>query len=292
MRMRKYHGLGNDYLIMLPGDDMQELSIENIKLLCSQHYGACSDGVLTGPFMPGSFDFQDIAQKSGCGDCSQCLCALRIWNPDGSEAEKSGNGLRIFTRFLYDEGFVKLGEPFSMLTLGGIVTATVLDAEDRIRVDMGKVRFACRDFPAVPENRTTMQIQVNGEKLEYLAASVGNPHCIVLNTDASQETALKYGSAIENAEIFPYRINVQFLKVLGPHDIFINIWERGAGYTLASGSSASAAASVAKKLGFCESPITVHMPGGELMVEIDADWNIVQTGPVRAVYEMKWLGEL
>lgn len=291
MKMRKYHGLGNDYLIA--DETVWPLSLDSIILLCSAHYGAGSDGILAGPFLPGSADFKDIQEKAhvSADDASSCLCALRILNPDGSEAEKSGNGLRIFTRYLYDRGMALQDKPFKMLTLGGIVTATVLDAEDRIRVDMGGVRFTSEDFPCQGADDRTRHISVEGNELEFCAATVGNPHCVVLDTDATEETARKYGPHIETSELFPNRINVQFLKVLGKHDIFISIWERGAGYTLASGSSASAAAAVALRMGYCETPVKVHMPGGVLDVEIDANWDIVQTGPVRIVYEMSWLGE-
>ena len=293
MRMKKYHGLGNDYLVIAASELNGPLSEDAIRLLCSQHYGAGSDGILTGPFLPESDDFRDILSKAGVSpeSASGCLCALRILNPDGSEAEKSGNGLRIFTRYLYDCGMAALNKPFKMLTLGGVVTATVLEPQDRIRVDMGSVRFVSGDFPIQKESDRTCRMAVDGAELEFCAATVGNPHCIVLGTDASEETARRFGPLIETSELFPNRINVQFLKVLGKHDIFITIWERGAGYTLASGSSASAAASVAKRLGFCESPIKVHMPGGVLDVDIDVNWDIVQTGPVRVVYELNWLGE-
>ena len=290
MRMKKYHGLGNDYLVIDASELQAPLAKDAIRLLCSQHYGAGSDGILTGPFMPGSADFRDIAAKSGA-DAKGCLCALRILNPDGSEAEKSGNGLRIFTRYLYDIGIAKLNVPFKMLTLGGVVTATVLEPQDRIRVDMGNVRFVSEDFPGQRGADRTCRLNADGVDLEYCAATVGNPHCIVLNTDATEATARRLGPFIETSALFPNRINVQFLKVLGEHDIFITIWERGAGYTLASGSSASAAASVAKRLGFCKSPIKVHMPGGVLDVDIDENWDIVQTGPVRVVYELTWLGD-
>ena len=293
MRMKKYHGLGNDYLVMDAAELKAPLSEDATRLLCSPHYGAGSDGILTGPFMPQSLDFQDITKKSGVPKerADECLCALRILNPDGSEAEKSGNGLRIFTRYLYDCGIAKLGEPFKMLTLGGVVTATVLEPQDRIRVDMGNVRFVSSDFPMQREEDRTRRLTADGEELEFCAATVGNPHCVVLGTDATEETARRFGPCIETSPLFPNRINVQFLKVLGEHDIFITIWERGAGYTLASGSSASAAAAVAKRLGFCKSPIKVHMPGGTLDVDIDGKWDIVQTGPVRVVYELNWLGE-
>ena len=293
MRMKKYHGLGNDYLVIDASELEAPLSEDAIRLLCSPHYGAGSDGILTGPFMPGSADFRDIAAKSGVGldGAKGCLCALRILNPDGSEAEKSGNGLRIFTRYLFDCGIAKLNEPFKMLTLGGVVTATVLEPQDRIRVDMGNVRFTSGDFPCKSGDDRTCHIKADGVDLEFCAATVGNPHCVVLGTEATEDVARRFGPFIETSELFPNRINVQFLKVLGEHDIFITIWERGAGYTLASGSSASAAAAVAKRLGFCKSPIKVHMPGGVLDVEIDDKWDIVQTGPVRVVYELKWLGD-
>ena len=297
MRMKKYHGLGNDYLIINAQELHGPLSEAAIRLVCSAHYGAGSDGILTGPFMPGSADFEDIRQRSGVSSsqASDCLCALRILNPDGSEAEKSGNGLRIFTRYLFDCGMARLNVPFSMLTLGGKVTATVLDPEDGIRVDMGSVRFTSPDFPFQKAEETSCRIQAGGMEFQVCCATVGNPHCIVLDKTVDEANpegvARQYGPSLETAPLFPNRTNVQFLKVLGKHDIFISIWERGAGYTLASGSSSSAAAAVAKRLGLCESPIAVHAPGGILKVEIDDNWNIVQTGPVRVVYDLEWLGE-
>ena len=187
MRMKKYHGLGNDYLVIAASELEASLSEDAIRLPCSQHYGAGSDGILTGPFMPESADFCDIAAKSGVGadGAKDCLCALRILNPDGSEAEKSGNGLRIFTRYLYDCGIAKLNVPFKMLTLGGVVTATVLEPQDRIRVDMGNVRFVSEDFPIQSCEDRTCRLNADGKELEFCAATVGNPHCIVLNTDAT-----------------------------------------------------------------------------------------------------------
>lgn len=290
MKMRKYHGLGNDYLIIDASLLTAPLPVDSIRLLCSQHYGAGSDGILTGPFLPGSPDFIDIAAKAKvtADSLDKCICALRILNPDGSEAEKSGNGLRIFSRYLFDMGLVQKDIPFSMLTLGGIVTSTVHDPQNSIKVDMGKVFFQSPDFPSSPE--LIQNITAADTALRFCPASVGNPHCVVIDTDACKDTAEKYGPVLENHKLFPNRINVQFLKVLDKHNIFIQIWERGAGYTLASGSSASACAAVSAKLGYCQSPISVHMPGGTLNVEIHKDWIITQTGPVELVYELNWLG--
>ena len=188
MKMKKYHGLGNDYLIIDASELKGALSEAAIQLVCSAHYGAGSDGILTGPFLPGSPDFEDIRAKSGVSvnDAAACLCALRILNPDGSEAEKSGNGLRIFTRYLYDCGMARLNEPFSMLTLGGKVTATVLDPQDGIRVDMGGVRFISPDFPFQKAEDKTCKVTVDGNDFTVCCATVGNPHCIVLDKEVDE----------------------------------------------------------------------------------------------------------
>lgn len=294
LTMVKYHGLGNDYLVAKACDLPHSLTEENIRLICSQHYGAGSDGILTGPYLPASKDFEQIRQYANASqaEAAKCLCALRILNPDGSEAEKSGNGLRIFSRFLYDIGMVKLNEPFYLLTLGGIVCSTVIEPRTKIRVDMGKVAFTSKDFPQQQAADSTLKFDICNRELEYCCASVGNPHCVVIGTAADDATANTYGPHIETNQLFPNRINVQFMKPLNEHAIYMTIWERGAGYTLASGSSASAAASVAKRLGYCKSPIDVNMPGGVLHVEISDDWEIVQTGPVEIVYSLEWLGEL
>ena len=294
MKMRKYHGLGNDYLVISPEELTFNLSVENIQLICSQHYGAGSDGILTGPHTPDSDDFKDIVAKAYIPDeiASKALCALRILNPDGSEAEKSGNGLRIFSRFLYDMGYVSLNTPFTLLTLGGSVTATVLNDNGDIRVDMGTVAFRSQDFPGESDADGTRHITLNGKDIQYCPASVGNPHCVVLNQPATKKTALELGPLLENAPCFPNRINVQFLKVIDEHKIAIEIWERGAAYTLASGSSASACAAVAVKMGYCKSPVEVVMPGGILKLEVFPDWCLVQTGPTALVYELKWLAPL
>ena len=210
---------------------------------------------------------------------------MRIWNPDGSEAEKSGNGARIFTQYLYDRGLVRQNEPFPFATIGGIVTATVLEPFKAIQCQMGHIQFEHPDFPATQEGT---EIQLQGQILRYCPVSVGNPHCVVLNADVSQETALKFGPLLENAPRFPHRINVQFLQVLDEHNIRIEIWERGAGYTLASGTSSCASAAAAIRNGFCASPVTVHAPGGNLVVEIDKNWEARLTGPVAFVYTAIW----
>jgi diaminopimelate epimerase len=128
-------------------------------------------------------------------------------------------------------------------------------------------------------------ITLGEETFRFSGATIGNPHCVILVQDLSQELAKKYGPLLEVHPLFPNRTNVQFLKVLGRNNIKIEIWERGAGYTLASGSSSSAAAAVARKLGMCDSQITVHMPGGEISISVDEDFGIVMVGAVARIAE-------
>ncbi len=294
MYLWKYHGLGNDYLVAEPGNLRRELSEDFIRLLCHRHYGAGSDGILLGPVWPWMPDFKKIVE-SNSGVCqleNDLLCGLRIFNPDGSEAEKSGNGLRIFARHLYERHGLQKGQAQNLLTLGGQVTVTVHDPRESIEVTMGEVTFNSRKIPMTGPEREAVneEIEVNGRKFRFCAASVGNPHCVVLDVaeEVSADFARKYGPYLENAPIFPQRTNVQFLRVLGAHDLAMEIWERGAGYTLASGSSASATAAAAVRLGMCKSPVTVHMPGGKLKVQIDANQQVTQIGPVKKVGCFAW----
>lgn len=269
MRYFKYHGLGNDYLVLDPKEVGRDLTKVEVELICHRNYGAGSDGILWGPLEAGGADF-----------------GLRIFNPDGSEAEKSGNGLRIFSRYLYDQGLVK-SEPFTISTPGGIVRSKVHPGGQLIDVEMGKVSFDAQKIPVsgLSGEVINQSIRILERDFVYCAATIGNPHCVLPLDDISAVLAKTYGPHIEVDARFPNRTNVQFLKVLGRNDIQIEIWERGAGYTLASGSSSSAAAAVARRLGLCDERITVHMPGGLLAITVHDDYSIEMTGPVTRVAE-------
>jgi diaminopimelate epimerase len=213
---------------------------------------------------------------------------LSIYNPDGGEAEKSGNGLRIFSRYLHDIGCVE-NAPFSIWTKGGIVKSRVRD-DGLIAVDMGRVSFMSDRIPVLPmepsREMLNERITVNGREYTCCAATIGNPHCILPMDEVSEALAREIGPAIEHDPRFPNRTNVQLLKILDRKNIRIEIWERGAGYTLASGSSSSAAAAVARKLGLTDSDVTVHMPGGNLRISIADDYAIRMTGPATRVGDM------
>jgi len=269
MRFVKYHALGNDYIVWDPAHAGKKLTPSRIRLLCHRNYGVGSDGVLLGPLESPDQDF-----------------SVRIFNPDGSEAEKSGNGLRIFSRYLWDQGMVQ-EDPFSIRTPGGTVTARVTKRGREVIIDMGRLSFDSTLIPVEGPPREVINetILVNGEELRFCAATIGNPHCVVLRNEVSPEDAKKWGPLIEIDPRFPNRTNVQFMKILDRRNIQIEIWERGAGYTLASGTSSSAAAGVARKLGLCDPRISVHMPGGTIRIAISSEFLISMSGPVTRIAE-------
>jgi len=268
-RFSKYHALGNDYLVIDPLEFAADLDPALIQRICHRNYGVGSDGILLGPLESGEGDF-----------------GLRIFNPDGSEAEKSGNGLRIFSRYLWDRGLVR-EKAFTVMTLGGKVESVVKDGGRTVTVQMGRASFDSTRIPVTGQPREVLNenMTVAGETLRFCAATVGNPHCVVLREQVSEEQARRWGPLIEQDSRFPNRTNVQFMKVLDRSHIQIEIWERGAGYTLASGSSSSAAAAVAYRLGLCGGQITVRMPGGDLDIRISEDFSIQMTGPVTKIAE-------
>lgn len=278
MKFFKYHALGNDYLVLDPKDFPLGLTTEKIKRICHRNFGVGSDGILWGPLPSTS---------------KKAPFALRIYNPDGSEAEKSGNGLRIFSRFLWERKLAQ-SETFAIETLGGVVHAIVMQNGKSVQVEMGKVTFWSDEIPVAGPRREVLRedIRAGDKTFSFCAAAIGNPHCVVPLPDISAALAERYGPLLEVHPNFPNRTNVQFMKVLDRKSIQIEIWERGAGHTLASGSSSSAAAAVAHKLGLCDAAITVHMPGGALAIQIGTDFSILMTGPVTKVCEGVMLEEM
>ncbi len=259
----KYHGLGNDYLIYDCNKNAVVLKKEHIQLICHRNFGIGSDGILIGPV------FEDNKIK------------VRILNPDGSEAEKSGNGVRIFAKYLKDSGYVK-DSKFRLSTLGGDVEVSYLnETGTRIEVYMGKVSFYSKDIGAVGISGEMIGVPLQFGDKEYkcTCVSIGNPHCVILMEDISKELVCDIGKYSETDPYFPNRINTQIVKVLDRNNIQIEIYERGAGYTLASGSSSCAAAAAVHRLGIAEEDITVHMPGGNLDIKIWED-GIYMTGSV------------
>jgi diaminopimelate epimerase len=277
MRFAKYHALGNDYLVITPQEagDLPHHP-EAMQRLCHRNFGIGSDGILIGPIASPETQF-----------------GLRIFNPDGSEAEKSGNGIRIFSRWLWDHKFVT-EKPFQIWTRGGTVYVEVLDKGQIVKVEMGRASFESYFIPVAGPNREVVDeiLEVAGSMVHYCAVTIGNPHCVIRCDRVSTQLVKELGPLIEKDSRFPNRTNVQFMEIRDQHHIYIEIWERGAGYTLASGSSSCAAAAAAVRLGLCQSPITVLMPGGSLEIEIKPGNHVTMVGGVTRVAEGEIFDEI
>jgi diaminopimelate epimerase len=268
----KGHGLGNDYIVLNQTDLPGTLSEATIVRLCDRNWGIGSDGILV--LVP--------ARQADFG--------LRIFNPDGSEAEKSGNGLRIFAKYLWDHGHTKK-DTFTVETKGGVVECRCQVRNGRVKfvtVEMGRVTFRAAEIPMTGPDREVVDVSLplpGGPTLTVTAVALGNPHCVVFVERLDVGECRRLGPLIERHPAFPSRTNVQFAQVSPGNMLDILIWERGAGYTLASGSSSCGAAAAAVKTGRADhGRVSVRMPGGELVVEVRRDWSLRLEGPVEEVY--------
>ena len=267
----KYHALGNDYFVMDPLKTPFEVDGKFVKRLCDRHRGAGSDGLLLGPLEPGE-PFR-----------------LRIFNPDGGEAQRSGNGLRIFAQYLKDAGYIQ-GDQGLITTSAGEVRATFLPG-GLIEVDLGEPSFLAGDLPFTgvgpQEEILAFPLVLEGETVAIHGVSVGNPHAVVLAGPSTPGRARRLGPQIEHHPLFPERVNVQFVEVINRSTLRIEIWERGAGYTQASGTSSSAVAAVCRRRGLVGDEVEVRMPGGSLRVRFQGE-RILLAGPVSHVFEGIW----
>ena len=269
----KGHGLGNDYIVVDPADLDFQLNARNVRALCDRHRGIGADGVLA------------------LAPSERAHFGVRIYNPDGSEAEKSGNGLRIFANYLFATRRTRR-RAFRVETPGGIVAVSLREGDagdvERVKVVIGHASFRPQLLPCtldVPE-LVEQPLRVAGRDLRFSGVSIGNPHCVVFGNAGGEWTRddlLELGPALEEHEIFPQRTNVQLATMTGPRTLSILIWERGAGETLSSGTSACAAAAAGVRLGLVKTPVAVHAPGGGLEVTVDAQFDLTLDGEVAEV---------
>ena len=246
MRFSKWHGLGNDYLLVERAALDVPLTPERVKRICDYHFGVGSDGIL------------EVVSANGAE------AEIVIWNPDGSTAELSGNGTRIAARWLARRS----GEDSVRIRVGPREVSARLQGH-QVELDVGEVTVG------EPE---TLDV---GEELEFTPVSVGNPHAVI-QLVPNRDDLLRLGPLVENHQRFPERTNVQLVRVDGPHELTVGVWERGAGETLSSGTSSVAAAAAAVARGWCQSPVTVHLAGGDLTVEL-ADGEARLTGPAQEI---------
>ncbi|MGA7911071.1 MAG: diaminopimelate epimerase [Candidatus Dormiibacterota bacterium] len=260
----KYQALGNDYLVLdLPGplDEVVPL----LPLLCDRNLGLGSDGLL-------AFD--------------PAAMIVRIFNPDRSEAQKSGNGLRITAAHAVLEHGA--GDRFELRTADRANAVRVLardGAEVSSEIDIGRPSFKAADLPARFEGEPgRVHLDTPAGGVNAVLVSVGNPHCVVFGQPVTKQRCLELGPHLERHDAFPERTNVQLCEVIDRAHVRVEIWERGAGYTLASGTSASAVAAACMREGLVGDHVTVKMPGGNLAVRRESSGNLVQSGPARRVY--------
>jgi diaminopimelate epimerase len=251
MRFEKWHALGNAYLLIERTAE-PALTAMRVRRLCDVRLGIGADGVL------------EVTVRDGS------RAVIRIWNPDGSTAELSGNGTRIAAAWLLREtGATEVEIDTGERT----VRATRTGRDGIVRQELGQTLVS-------PDE----EVDVAGERLTVVPVDVGNPHAVVLRNELSRDDLLRLGPAIETHPRFPDRTNVQLARP-GPHDLVqVLVWERGAGETFASGSSAAAVAAAAVARGWCDSPVRIAMPGGELVVSIDRGGATLE-GPAEQICE-------
>jgi diaminopimelate epimerase len=250
----KYEALGNSYIVIDPSHSgLTEPDPQWIRRLCDTNHGIGSDGVLWGPVPLSRAD----------------VPGLRIFNSDGSEAEKSGNGLRIFARYLKDSG--RVSETFSIESSAGVINGKFLNS-GLIEIEMGQARLV--------GTRVSEELRVDSQSFEVTLVNVGNPHCVVFAGFEATSQIREWGPRIETHPRFPQRTNVQFVRVVSRDEVFAEIWERGSAYTQASGSSSCAVAFACFKRGLVDSRLRVKMPGGHLEIEVMDLETLKMTGPV------------
>ena len=260
----KYQALGNDYLVLdLPGPLDEVVAL--LPSLCDRHLGLGSDGLL-------AYDPQSMT--------------VRIFNPDRSEAQKSGNGLRITAAHaVLVHG---AGERFELRTADRANPVRVLSTdgtEITTELDIGRPSFRAADLPASFDGEPEqVELETPAGRVEAVLVSVGNPHCVVFGQRVTKERCLELGPHLEHHPAFPERTNVQLCEVVDRARVRAEIWERGAGYTLASGTSASAVAAACMRRGLVDDRVTVTMAGGDLALRREASGNLIQSGPARRVY--------
>jgi diaminopimelate epimerase len=283
MKLAKWHGLGNDYLVLeeaaLPGP----LTTEAIVTLCDRHFGVGSDGVLL--------------QCAPTGAVPGAVTRMRIFNPDGSESEMCGNGIRIFARYLESNNAVPAGSEFTVETLAGPISPRLL-GDGMVRVDMGRARFSSASIDSA---RLGLQpgtavvnaaLEVGEVAFRFTFVDVGNPHCVIVVEDPAAVHLPSVGAAIEHHPLFPNRVNVEFIRPEADGSVRMRVWERGVGETQACGTGATAVGAAAVRLGLAKSPVMVRLLGGDLNIEvIDAGdpavsdgWRVFKTGPAEEIF--------
>ncbi len=261
----KMHGCGNDFIIvdcMARGQaGLEELA----QRLCHRRFGVGADQLLT-------------VRPSKVADFK-----MEIYNADGGQVEMCGNGIRCFARYVYTRGLTQKKE-LEVETLAGVIRPRIKG--DQVEVDMGEPILEGRNIPVNADGKImNYPLEVEGQKYSVFCVSMGNPHCVLYVDDPDQLDLERIGPSFENHPFFPNRINTEFVKVLGPHEVRMRVWERGAGETWACGTGACAVGVVGALTGKTERKLTVHLLGGDLVIEWRSDNRVYMTGPAEEVFQ-------
>lgn len=268
IRLKKYQGLGNDYLVYDAIENGRKLTDRQAELLCRRNFGVGADGICCG-----------TREADG-------TFRAAIYNPDGSEAAYSGNGVSIFAKYLWDAGYVQEKKLRLLTAAGETEVEFVAPEEGTMTVTIGKAEFMSDKIPVacVGEREWINEpMQFAGKWYNATCLSVGNPNCVIMTEDVTAVNARKLGPYVENADCFPDRMNLQLCHVTDRKTLKVETYERGAGYTKSSGTGACAAAATAYRLGLADRNVTVEMPGGSFKVEIQEDGTIRMSGKVEFV---------
>ncbi len=277
MKFTKFHGAGNDFILIdaraLPYMDWPAIAIR----MCDRHFGIGADGII-------------LALHS-----QQSALRMRILNPDGSEAEMCGNGIRCLAKYAIEEHLVApANNRLEIETVAGILTTEVFGGEsiERVRVDMGAPRFEPRDLPMAIEAKgpvVDFPLQANGASIPITCVSMGNPHAVFFQEEPVQAYPLEtIGPLVEHHPLFPQRVNYEVARVLSRRRIELRVWERGAGQTLACGTGACAVAVAARLKGLIDDSVEVLLPGGTLSIEWPGHGQVFLTGPAERVFAGEW----
>jgi len=272
MHFAKWQGLGNDYIIVESAEVPATLTTEAIGLLCDRHLGVGGDGILV--HLPPSGAIPGAAAR------------MRIYNPDGGEPEMCGNGIRMFARYLQQRGAVEADE-FVVETLAGPIIPRLL-SDGRVRVHMGTARFRSDNIAlasgGADDEVVQQRLEALGVSYTFTFVDVGNPHCVIEVGDLSDLPLDTVGPAIEYSSLFPNRVNVEFIHREADGSVGMRVWERGVGETQACGTGATAVGAAAVRRGLARSPVTVHLLGGDLEIEVASDYQVIMTGPAEEAF--------
>ncbi|MBM7555846.1 diaminopimelate epimerase [Halanaerobacter jeridensis] len=278
MKFTKMHGLGNDFILLncLGGtvDNPSQLAQE----MCDRNFGIGADGLVL--VLPSEIEEADFR--------------MRIFNPDGSEPEMCGNAIRCFAKYLYERDLTTKTN-LNVETLAGIIKPKLIledGAVKLVKVDMGQPRLKRSEIPMKGEESEEVvkePVEVAGEKFEVTCVSMGNPHCVIFVDDADEAPVRELGPKIETHDLFPEDINVEFIEVVNEEELEMRVWERGAGVTLACGTGACGSTVAAILNDLTKQKVTVHLLGGDLVIEWADDDHVYMSGPATEVFTGDYL---